>query len=496
GVQERVNLSAPLLPKEDPIFTYLSRRLGRSIEEIGHRIYDGLMKNSSSWVLYNMASFYWRIKNEPYQVVECAMRALHFSSRQNKDIALVNLANILHRAHFSADAAIVVHAALDYSDFFTSYYTLGNIYAMLGEYNHSVLCYDHALQAKPGFEQAVKRKHAVLCQQKLEQKLEAQHRSLQRTLNELKEYQKQHDHYLRQQDVLDKYKLIQEEQILRNIIHETQMAKEAQLVRLSCRHGGELADSSSSATAAPSLTNLWALCRLQFGEDSSTSRMTSVNLDLHANQSGHSQSSQPSPVARSVVSVWSIEPDRDKQHILWPQRSECMKSFPRIPDPEELPTYFLPPENRGFRQVLILRRDHDNTVGHGETQTPDCSSITDARNNESLNILVKELESNLDLKFKLPDDQARQVLQSRINNQTMTQARMGAFLDRAMRKPEDPLWLVLNEAGLYWRAAGNGTFAVTCLQKAFNLAPHEYQDIPLVNLANLLIHYGLHLDAS
>lgn len=47
---------------------------------------------------------------------------------------------------------------------------------MLGEYNHSVLCYDHALQAKPGFEQAIKRKHAVLCQQKLEQKLEAQHR--------------------------------------------------------------------------------------------------------------------------------------------------------------------------------------------------------------------------------------------------------------------------------------------------------------------------------
>lgn len=51
-------------------------------------------------------------------------------SRHNKDIALVNLANVLHRAHFSADAAIVVHAALDDSDFFTSYYTLGNIYAV------------------------------------------------------------------------------------------------------------------------------------------------------------------------------------------------------------------------------------------------------------------------------------------------------------------------------------------------------------------------------
>ncbi|KFV13218.1 Tetratricopeptide repeat protein 17, partial [Tauraco erythrolophus] len=506
GVQERVNLSAPLLPKEDPIFTYLSRRLGRSIEEIGHRIYDGLMKNSSSWVLYNMASFYWRIKNEPYQVVECAMRALHFSSRQNKDIALVNLANILHRAHFSADAAIVVHAALDYSDFFTSYYTLGNIYAMLGEYNHSVLCYDHALQAKPGFEQAVKRKHAVLCQQKLEQKLEAQHRSLQRTLNELKEYQKQHDHYLRQQDVLDKYKLIQEEQILRNIIHETQMAKEAQLGNHQICRLGNHQHSLHCQWDQPVRYHRGDIFEnveyVQFGEDSSTSSMTSVNLDLHANQSDHSQSLQSSPVARSVVSVWSVESNRDKQHILWPQRSECMKSFPKIPDPEELPTYFLPPENRGFRQVLIFKNVQPilsiprDTGGHGETQAPDCSSITDARNNESLNILVKELDSNLDLKFKMPDDQARQVLHSRINNQTITQAKIGAFLDHAMKKPEDPLWLVLNEAGLYWRAVGNSTFAITCLQKAFNLAPHEYQDIPLVNLANLLIHYGLHLDAS
>ncbi|XP_055573366.1 tetratricopeptide repeat protein 17 isoform X2 [Falco cherrug] len=467
GVQERVNLSAPLLPKEDPIFTYLSRRLGRSIEEIGHRIYDGLMKNSSSWVLYNMASFYWRIKNEPYQVVECAMRALHFSSRQNKDIALVNLANILHRAHFSADAAIVVHAALDYSDFFTSYYTLGNIYAMLGEYNHSVLCYDHALQAKPGFEQAVKRKHAVLCQQKLEQKLEAQHRSLQRTLNELKEYQKQHDHYLRQQDVLDKYKLIQEEQILRNIIHETQMAKEAQLGNHQICRLGNQQHSLHCQWDQPVRYHRGDIFEnveyVQFGEDSSTSSMTSVNLDLHANQSHHSQSLQSSPVARSIVSVWSVESSRDKQHILWPQRTECMKSFPKIPDPEELPTYFLPPENRGFRIQPILSIPRD-IVGHGETQAPDCSSITDARNNESLNILVKELDSNLNLKFKMPDDQARQVLHSRINNQSITQVKIGVFLDHAMKKP-----LTFLSLGNAYLALNNISGALQAFRRALDL---------------------------
>uniref|UniRef100_A0A8C4Y6U0 Tetratricopeptide repeat domain 17 n=1 Tax=Gopherus evgoodei TaxID=1825980 RepID=A0A8C4Y6U0_9SAUR len=495
GVQERVNLSAPLLPKEDPISIYLSRRLGRSIEDIGHRIYEGLMKNSSSWVLYNMASFYWRIKNEPYQVVECAMRALHFSSRHSKDIALVNLANVLHRAHFSADAAIVVHAALDYSDFFTSYYTLGNIYAMLGEYNHSVLCYDHALQAKPGFEQATKRKHAVLCQQKLEQKLEAQHRSLQRTLNELKEYQKQHDHYLRQQEILEKHKLIQEEQILRNIIHETQMAKEAQLGNHQiCRLGNQQHglhcqwDQPVRYHRGDIFENVEYV---QFGEDSSRSSMTSVNLDLHANHSDLSHSLQSSPVARSIVSLWGLESDtyRDKQHILWPKRSDCVKSFPTIPNPEELPTYFLPPENREFSSP-------GEAHVHGEAQLPDCSSITNVRNNETLYTLVKELDGHLELKFKMPDDHARQILHSRINNQSITEEQIGAFIYHAIKKPKDPLWLMLNEAGLYWRAVGNSTFAVTCLRKALNLAPHGYQDIPLVNLANLLIHYGLHLDAS
>ncbi|XP_061466796.1 tetratricopeptide repeat protein 17 isoform X2 [Rhineura floridana] len=501
GIQERVNLSAPLLPKEDLILTYLSRRLGRSIEEIGHRIYESLMKNSSSWVLYNMASFYWRIKNEPYQMVECAMRALHFSTRHNKDVALINLANVLHRAHFSADAAIVVHAALDYSDVFTSYYTLGNIYAMLGEYNHSVLCYDHALQAKPGFEQAIKRKHAVLCQQKLEQKLEAQHRSLQRTLNELKEYQKQHDHYLRQQEILEKHKLIQEEQILRNIIHETQMAKEAQLGNHQICRLGNQQHSLHCQWDQPVRYHRGDMFEnveyVEFGSDSSISSMTSMNSERHANRSDFGYSMESSPLVHSVFSLWGLESDayRDKQNTLWPKRSDCIKSYPAIPSPEELPTYFLHPENRGHIIHSVLsspEEDHAQT----EIYEPDCSSIADSQNSDSTDLLIKELDSHLDLRVKIPDDHAKQILYSRVNNQSISKQQIGSFLYRAIVKARDPLWLVLNEAGLYWRAFGNGTFAFTCLRKAFNLTPPEFQDIPLVNLANLLIHYGLHLDAS
>ncbi|KAL4670922.1 hypothetical protein H8959_003631 [Pygathrix nigripes] len=89
-----------------------------------------------------------------------------------------------------------------------------------------------------------------------------------------------------------------------------------------------------------------------------------------------------------------------------------------------------------------------------------------------------------------------QILLSRINNYTIPEEEIGSFLFHAINKPNAPVWLILNEAGLYWRAVGNSTFAIACLQRALNLAPLQYQDVPLVNLANLLIHYGLHLDAT
>uniref|UniRef100_A0A674NJS6 Tetratricopeptide repeat domain 17 n=1 Tax=Takifugu rubripes TaxID=31033 RepID=A0A674NJS6_TAKRU len=341
GVQERANLTSPVLSKEDPIFSSLSHKLGHSVDEVGHRIHQ----NSSSWVLYNMASFYWRMKNEPQKAVDCVVRALHFSPRKQKDVALVNMANILHRAHFSADAAILAHAALDLtSDLFTSHYTLGNIYAMLGEYNHSVLCYEQALQAQPGFEQALRRKHAVLCQQKLEQRLEAQHRSLQRTLNELKEYQKQHDHYLHQQETLDKYKLLQEEQILRNIIHETQMAKEAQLGNHQMCLLGQQQRSLYCPFDLPVRYHRGDLFEqvhyVQFGEDVSVAPSVALVSERNANQS------TPSPQVHP--SVAGDQDPAEIQRMLWPQRSDCALEYSSVPTAHLLPTYYLPPETQGL----------------------------------------------------------------------------------------------------------------------------------------------------
>ncbi|XP_069821242.1 tetratricopeptide repeat protein 17 [Dendropsophus ebraccatus] len=503
GIQERKNLSAPLLPKEDAIFTALSYKMGLTMDDIGHRIYEALVKNTTSWVLYNIASFYWRMKNEPFHVVECAMRALHFSSRHNKDVALLNLANVLHRAHFSADAAILVHAALDVApgldvspDSLISHYTLGNIYAMLGEYNHSVLCYDRVLESPPFFYEADKRKKAVLCQQKLEQKLEAQHRSLQRTLNELKEYQKQHDHYLRQQEVLEKHKLIQEEQILRNIIHETQMAKEAQLGNhqicqitsrkhsLHCPwdlpvryHRGDIFENVE---------------HVLFGDDTSSAQMTSINLDLQANQSILLQ--RP-PMPRSAIKVWGLDAASLHQETddLWPKKVDCAKRFPTVPPPEELPKYYLPPGQPGLSVSPAVLKQIDTG---SDQHTPDCTSVPEMRKNETLQRLLMEVEGRLDLQQLKPDRDAQQALQSLVNNFSISEDEMKLSLYLSFAQPAGPVWTVLNEAALYWRAIGNCTQAIACLRRALNQAPPKHQHIPLVNLANLLMHHGLHLDAT
>ncbi|XP_061594998.1 tetratricopeptide repeat protein 17 isoform X1 [Cololabis saira] len=489
GVQERGNLTSPILSKEDPIFSSLPQKLGRSVDEVGHRIHQGLLRNSSSWVLYNMASFYWRMKNEPQKAVDCVVRALHFSPREHKDIALVNMANILHRAHFSADAAILAHAALDLtSELFTSHYTLGNIYAMLGEYNHSVLCYEQALQAQPGFEQALRRKHAVLCQQKLEQRLEAQHRSLQRTLNELKEYQKQHDHYLRQQESLDKYKLLQEEQILRNIIHETQMAKEAQLGNHQMCRLGQQQRSLYCPFDLPVRYHRGDLFEhvhyVQFGEEVSVASSVALVSERNSNQTRNNLQLHPSVSGDQdpAVALWGSHRDytQDIQRILWPQRSDCAQEHPGVPPAHLLPTYYLPPETQGLSPALL----YGNSSPSEAVDLPDCGTVAEPHPA----ILPASLDGPLKEK-ELPDHFASEILQLYSGGWTLEQ--IGSRIAQAMKQATVDRWQVHNEAALFWRAKGNGSRALQCLRQALSSAPPSHHHLPLTNAANLLLHHGL-----
>ena len=57
--------------------------------------------------------------------------------RRQKDVALVSLGNILHQVHYSDEAAVVMHAAIDIShELNVNHFTLGNIYAVTVAFLH------------------------------------------------------------------------------------------------------------------------------------------------------------------------------------------------------------------------------------------------------------------------------------------------------------------------------------------------------------------------
>jgi tetratricopeptide (TPR) repeat protein len=80
---------------------------------------------------------------------------------------------------FFKDAITVLELASKYDqDNSAIYFTMGNVYATLMQFNESAKAYSQALKFQPRFNAAKIRRHAVLCHFKLEQALEEQHRSL------------------------------------------------------------------------------------------------------------------------------------------------------------------------------------------------------------------------------------------------------------------------------------------------------------------------------
>ena len=51
-------------------------------------------------------------------------------------------------------------------------------------------------------------------------------------------------------------------------------------------------------------------------------------------------------------------------------------------------------------------------------------------------------------------------------------------------------WALYNLAGLYWHVVGNHFQGIECIRRALYFVPDQYQDVPLLNLANILYRLG------
>uniref|UniRef100_A0A2M4CZZ4 Putative secreted protein n=1 Tax=Anopheles darlingi TaxID=43151 RepID=A0A2M4CZZ4_ANODA len=103
---------------------------------------DGLRWNPTSWKMHTIASYYWRLKGNAPEAMECARRAVTFAPRASKDIALLSLGTVLQRSQQLNDSLVVLRAAVDHEATEPeNQLALGNTYMLLSDFNRSFEAY-------------------------------------------------------------------------------------------------------------------------------------------------------------------------------------------------------------------------------------------------------------------------------------------------------------------------------------------------------------------
>ncbi|XP_052865460.1 tetratricopeptide repeat protein 17 [Anopheles cruzii] len=103
---------------------------------------DGLRWNPGSWKMHTIASYYWRLKGNAPEAMECARRAVTLAPRPFKDIALLSLGTILQRSQHLNDSLLVLLAAVEHDATEPeNQLALGNTYMLLSEFNRSFEAY-------------------------------------------------------------------------------------------------------------------------------------------------------------------------------------------------------------------------------------------------------------------------------------------------------------------------------------------------------------------
>lgn len=80
-MKQRENLSASPELTLPTHMSVLSDITDMSVDQFGSWVAGVLRKNSSSWLHYNMASLYWRVRGNAPKAMECSRRAVHYAPR-------------------------------------------------------------------------------------------------------------------------------------------------------------------------------------------------------------------------------------------------------------------------------------------------------------------------------------------------------------------------------------------------------------------------------
>nr|CAB3267326.1 tetratricopeptide repeat protein 17-like [Phallusia mammillata] len=522
GVQDRKNI-----PKQPMLGLKATLSFLEDEKNAATVIYEALQKNKTSWVLYNLASFYWRMKGDMDAAIECIRRALHYSPEEMKDVALVNLANILHRAHYTLNATAVMHHVLDISDAYNvNYFSIANMYAVLGEYNESIYYYEQTLKGQSDFQAAKSRLSAVKCQFKLQEKLEAQHQSLQRTLRELQKYKVKHEDFLEKQNNFYQLRLSAKTQVDQHMYYEHQRIKEGTFnhkcqVRgnksgsvLVCNLPTASSGSTSTSKKHPvdyvvdSVKPIPAVAMhkieissMKFGTTADGTLLESpVDVAQNVDNLKDENENVVDENNDNVTSAYR-QAQYDWRDPSWPPQESCDKYVDHYPAWDEFPSAYVDPETRGFKSRELLTTYIG--VAQGEMhptpwKLPDCAELEQVEGTAYDNIPGIDIKDVV-VMFK-QDTYLNNFLLMHVNEGRVWPDDLGQRILTAIEKAqktenEENLWVLYNLAGLFWRVNGNNTKAVQCLRHCLRHVPEQHSDIPLISLSNIMYRVGKLNDA-
>lgn len=137
----------------------------------------GLEDNPRSWKYYTLSSFYWRMKGNALEALDCVLRALTYAPRKFKDIPLLSLGSILYRSHQWQDAEVILQAAIDHAPHIPeNHFALGLVFGMNFQLNNSLEHFDKAESLDSSFsDRTTHLKNFVVCATNLNSKIDEMH---------------------------------------------------------------------------------------------------------------------------------------------------------------------------------------------------------------------------------------------------------------------------------------------------------------------------------
>ena len=184
----------------------------------------------------------------------------------------------------------------------------------------------------------------------------------------------------------------------------------------------------------------------------------------------------------------------------WPGKDECKTYVTRYPEWTQLPSVYLPPDNKGFDLKRMISDDID-LAPKTPHPLPWYPPLCDSDKFEKLKLPPRY--ANLPgffttpTKEKLPDESIKPRFLVSFGRVDMNEniAELGARIKTVMDGEKWPAWLLNILAATYWRILGNTGASVTCYGLALSEIPTQYKDLVLTNLGSLLYKLG-HVDAA